>query len=116
MADVPNVRFINLVDAPATVHYSAHGEAQVPLDPAAFNVVDLGGYRRVSVRIGATSARSCAAFIGKISGTTLAQELAVPLNGRIHSFEVTGPHFTLWLRGGTAGAQENVQVWVYLRS
>lgn len=116
MADVPNVRFINLVDTPATVQYSIHGDGQIPLEPATGNVVDLTGYRRVSIRVGTNRARTCAAHMGKITGTTLAQELAVPLDGRIHSFEVAGPQLTLWLRGGAASTQENVQVWVYLRS
>ncbi len=101
MAGCPEVRFINLVDPPAAIEYSHHGQALVPLDPLA-SVLDLGGYRRVSVCVGSTRARSCELIAGRLGGATRSQRFVVPLDGRLHSFEVAGPQLALWLNGGTA--------------
>ena len=114
--EVPDTRLLNFVDTPAQVQYSSFGEASVLLDPATGGVVDLTRFRRVSVLIGATTAASCEIFMGKISGATLAQSFGVPLDARIHTFEVVGPQLTLVLRGGAAGTTESVQLWVYLSS
>jgi len=116
MPDVPNVWFINFVDNPAVLNYSQHGEAQVPLDPQTGSIIDVTGFRRVSILIGSTNASSCVMYMGKISGTTLSQSFSVPLDAMIHTFEVIGPQMNLWLMGGKPNAIENVQLWVYLRS
>ena len=116
MADVPNTRMLNFVDNPAIVSYSAFGEAQVPLDPSTGNVIDLTGFRTINVCIGAASATSFSVFIGKISGSTLSQEFNRPNNHLIHTFDVTGPQMTVFLKGAPGGSREKVQLWVYLRS
>ncbi len=116
MADIPNTRFINFVDTPASIKYSQGGEAQVPLDPQTGGIIDVSGFRRISILIGSTKASSFEVFIGKISGTTLAQRNGQPIDHKIHTFEVVGPQIILWLMGGPTNSQEKVQLWVYLSS
>jgi hypothetical protein len=116
MPDIPNVRFINLADSPAVLKYSQFGEAFVNLDPTVGGVIDVSGYRWVSIRIGSTKATSCEMAMGKISNQTLAQAYNVPLDGKIHTFEINGPQMTLVLKGGQPNSTENVKMWVYLRS
>ncbi len=116
MGAAPNSRFFNFVDTPASVHYSQFNAAQVILDPTTGGVIDVSGYRRISVRIGPTKATSFSVFIGKISGATLSQECNLPVDNKIHTFEVVGPQMALFLIGGTANSDENVQLWVYLSS
>ena len=115
MGACPEVRFINLVDPPAAIQYSRHGQALVPLDPLA-SVIDLGGYRRVSVCVGGTRARSCELIAGRLGGTSRSQRFLVPLDGRIHSFDVAGPQLALWLNGGAALSSERVLVSMYLHT
>jgi hypothetical protein len=58
---------------------------------------------------------SCA--MGKISGTTLAQSVGqFPLgtDAVIHTFEVTGPEFSVVLTGGTPDTEVPIQAWVFL--
>jgi hypothetical protein len=116
MPDVPNVLFINLVDTPAVLNYSQFGQAQVQLDPQTGGIIDVTGYRTVSILIGSTNASSCEMHMGKILGSTLSQRFAVPLDGAIHTFDIVGPHMVLWLNGGQPNSTENVQLWVYLSS
>ncbi len=116
MSDTPNVRFINLVDSPATLQYNQHGQAQVLLEPQTGGILDVKEFRRVSICIGATKASSCEMYMGKISGTTLSQRYNLPLDGHIHTFEVVGPQMALGLNGGQPNSTEHVQLWVYLRS
>jgi hypothetical protein len=116
MPDVPNVWFINLVDNPAVLNYSQHGQAQVPLDPQTGSIIDVTDFRRVNILIGSTKASSCVMYMGKISGTTLSQSFSVPLDSSIHTFKIVGPHMNLWLMGGQPNTTENVQLWVYLTS
>jgi hypothetical protein len=116
MPDIPNVRFINLVDTPAALQYSQFGEAQVPLDPKTGHVIDVKKFRRVSILIGSTKAGSCMMFMGKISGPTLSKQFTLPLDGDIHTFDIVGPEMSLFLSGGKPNTKENVQLWVYLSS
>lgn len=115
MGECREVRFINLVDPPAAIEYSQHGQALVPLDPLT-SVLDLGGYHRVSVCVGSTRARSCELVAGRLAGASHGQRFVVPLDGQIHSFEVVGPQLALWLNGGAARSSEKVQVSVYLHT
>jgi hypothetical protein len=115
MPDVPNTRFFNFVDTPAAIEYSQFGEAFVDLEGDGGSV-DLTEFRRVSVRIGSTSATSFSVSIGKIANATLAYSHVRPTNNEIHTFEVEGPELNLWLKGGPPGSNETVQLWVYLRS
>lgn len=55
--------------------------------------------------------------MGKISGTTLAQTLETfPLgtSGKIHTYDVVGPEFSLVVTGGPANATVPIQAWVFL--
>jgi hypothetical protein len=112
-ADVPTTKLYNFVDTPATVAYSGAGEAPVPLNGG---IVDVTGFRQVSVRIGSTKASSFSLYMGKISGSTLSVENSRPIDGAIHTFDVVGPEITLSLHGGQPRSREKVQLWVYLRS
>jgi hypothetical protein len=79
-------------------------------------IIDVTEFRRASVRVGSTSATSISVFIGKILGTTLAVEHTHPLDGKIHTHDIVGPELALWLKGGAPSSNEEVEVWVYLRS
>lgn len=115
MIDIPNVLFLNFVDTPATVNYSQHCEASIPLNQAN-DPVDLKVFRKVSIMIGTTNANSCSMYMGKISGATLANSFDIPLNQKIHTFDVVGPQMKLWLKGATPLTSENVKLWIYLTS
>lgn len=112
--DVPNTKLYNLVDTPAAMVYGQFGDAQVRLDTNP--IIDVTGYRQVSVRIGPTKASSWSLTMGKISGATLAVEHMRPIDNAIHTFEVLGPEIALVLKGGAPKSREKVQLWVYLRS
>ena len=116
MPDIPNTRFINFVDSPAAIQYNQYGNAPVILEPPTQWVIDLRQFRRASICIGSANASSFWLAMGKISGATLAQTYTQPVDGNIHTFEVIGPQMVLWLLGGTPNSQEQVQLWVYLRS
>ena len=107
-------RFFNLVDTPAVVTYGRGGSARVQLDPAVGAIINVAGYRKVSVLIGSTQATSSEILIGKISNATLAQRFNVPLDQQIHTFDIVGPELVLWLVGGPPGTSEKVQLWVFL--
>jgi hypothetical protein len=115
MADIPNTRFINFVDAPVTVSYTAGGFGQVNLDPQTGGVIDLTGFRTFSVKIDTTKATSFAVVIGKVSGATLADSLSQPVDNKIHTYNVTGPQMVLNFTG-PPNTHEKVKLWVYLRS
>lgn len=116
MADIPNTKFINCVDNQADIKYSKYGDGAVSLDPSNSGPIDMSGFRRVSVMIGNTKAKSCKIYMGKISGPTLAGKFDVPLDHEIHTFEVVGPQMTLWLTEGPPNSSEQVKLWVYLKS
>jgi len=116
MADIPNTKFINFVDAPAEIKYSKYGDGAVPLDLSITGPIDVSNFRRVSVMIGNTKAKSCNIYMGKISGPTLAGKFDIPLNHEVHTFEVVGPQMTLWLTEGPPNSNEQVKLWVYLKS
>ena len=116
MAEIPNTRFINFADAPVAVVYDQFGSAHVNLDPQVGGIIDLSGFRRVSIRIGTTKATSFVVNMGKISGATLSQAFSRAVDSQIHTFEVIGPQMNLSLKGAAPSTQEKVQLWVYLRS
>ncbi len=113
-APLAATRFLNCVDVPASVHYSQHGQAQVTLDQNLGPIINVAGFRRVSIRIGPTAAKAASIVFGKISNTTLAGELVLPLDHKIHTFDIIGPEMVLWLSGATPNSTENVQLWAYL--
>ena len=117
MPDIPNVKFINMVDTKAQIDYNQHGEAPIPINQAqSISPLDVSEFRKITVRIGTCKAQSASMHIGKISGPTLAVAYDIPLNNNAHTFDVIGPQMTLWLKGGPPNTGEKVQVWVYLRS
>jgi len=114
LAQLATNQFINFVNSPVTVTYSASGQAQVKLTTAG-PVLGIAGYRRVSVQIGSTHATNMRVQIGKIAGPTLSQFVFNgPADQKIHTFEVVGPELVLVLSGAPAGSTEHLQVWVYL--
>ena len=116
MPEIPNTRLINFMDTAALIRYDNAQEAVVPLDPGTGNIVDVTGFRRISVAIDTTSATSFFLQMGKISARTLAQAFSQRMDQKIHTFEVTGPEIVLILKGGQPGWEEKVRLWVYLRS
>ena len=113
---IPNTRFINLVDTPATIAFNQFGEARIPIDPAVGNIIKINTFRKVSILVGTTHATSMSVIIGKNAGVTLAQAFTSPIDLKIHTFDVIGPEFAVVLKGGPPNTSEHVQVWVYLSS
>ena len=114
VAQLAVTRFINLVDTPVSVTYDNSGIAQVPLDAATGTVITVAGYRKVSVLIGSGHATSFSVVMGKSRGETLMAAFTRPVSTNIQTFDVVGPDMALWLRGGTPGRSETVQLWVFL--
>jgi hypothetical protein len=107
-------KFYNFVDTPVTVTYGAQGQAQVKLAPAGA-VINVTGYRRVSVIVGSSHATNLRFMAGKISNSTLATYLYNgPSDLKRHTFEVVGPEFVIVLTGAPPNSTDHVQVWVYL--
>jgi hypothetical protein len=92
------------------------GVYEVPLDPASkATYLDVTQFRRINVLVSGTRS-SPLLHIGKWAGSTCAESNPVPADGRIHSFEVTGPQIHISFSGSPALGVEDVQLWVYLRS
>jgi hypothetical protein len=56
-------------------------------------------------------------FMGKLSGSTLGQTVDhFPLGttGTIHTYEVIGPEFNVFLTGGPPNTDVPIQAWVFL--
>lgn len=115
-AQLAETRFINFVDTKAVVTFSQSGEGRVPLDPQTENVIKTTGYRKVSIRIGSTSATTFIVHVGKISNATLSQSITWSKTSKIKTIEVIGPEMVLYLTGGKPNTTEEVQLWVYLSS
>jgi hypothetical protein len=117
-AEIPHTRLINFVDQPATIKYSQFGQAQVQLNAPTGGILDVSQFRRVHICVGSTTATSIQVSMGKISNATLSETRLIvqPPNHNIHALEVVGPEMTLFLMGGAPNTQEQVQLWVYLRS
>ena len=91
------------------------GTFQVPLSGSA-STLNVQGYRRVYVQIGNTKAAAASLYMGKLSGSTLGQSFNVPLDLKIHEFDVCGPEIMLELSGSSTTPRESVEAWVYLTS
>ena len=115
-AQMASTRIINFVDTPATITYDAQGEGAVQLHPTLGHIIRVAGYRKVSICVGGTQAKSFQIVMGKLLGATLGQAITRPINNDIHAFDIIGPHLALLLTGGSAGATEKVQLWVFLSS
>jgi len=84
-------------------------------------ILDVHAYSKVHVEIiqfpHAPVNMSVSCAIGKLSGSTLAQNVGqFPLGtaGIIHSFEVRGPEFSVVLTGGPPDTDVPIQAWVFL--
>jgi len=112
----PNSRFIYL-RGPATgqIQYDAGGYCKVPLDPAKGDYVDLTRFRQVSVCISSRESTARRLVMGTLSGNTLGEPYDLPLDSKIHTFNVVGPEMYLSMNG-PKNTQEEIQLWVYLRS
>jgi hypothetical protein len=96
-----------------TTDHSGHISVTGILDVQAYSKVHLEIIQWPHVPVNMTV--SCA--MGKISGTTLAQSVGqFPLGTEavIHTFEVTGPEFSVVLTGGTPDTEVPIQAWVFL--
>jgi hypothetical protein len=116
LAQLAATRFINLVDTPASITYDNSGIAQVRLDPTAGRIINIAGYRKVSVLIDTTRATSFSVVMGKGNGVTLSAPITRPVSPNIQTFDVVGPEMALWLRGGAPGSSESVRLWIFLSS
>ncbi len=114
--DKPNTRFIYLrAQAGGQITYDAGGCVDIRLDGKKGNVLDITGYRQVSVCISSQKSVARRLTMGTISGMTCAEAYSLPLDSKIHTFNVVGPEMSLEMNG-PAKAQETIQLWVYLRS
>ncbi len=112
----PNTRFLYLrSQAGGQIKYDAGGTCRIQLDSKTGSIVDITGFRQVSVCISSQKSVSRSLMMGTISGTTLAQTYALPLDSKIHTFNVVGPEMSLYMNG-PANTTEQIQLWIYLRS
>lgn len=117
MICVPKTKLINFMDTPVVVQYNQNGNAAVPFSTAfPIGQISVKKFRQVSVCINSTTATSCELSMGKISGHTRAQAFVVPLDNKIHTFDIIGPEMALILDGGPPNSTDNVELWVYLRA
>lgn len=112
----PNTRFIYLTGpAKGQIQYDAGGSCDIQLDPKSGNVIDITGFRQVSVCIKSQKSVARRLYMGTISGSTASQAYSLPLDGNIYTFNVVGPEMSLEMNG-PRNTQETIQLWVYLRS
>jgi len=116
VVEQPNTRFIYLhSQASGQIRYDSGGMCQIQLDATSGNVVDITGYRQVSVLISSQQSVARTLTMGTISGNTCAEAFSLPLDAKIHTFNVVGPEMSLYMNG-PRNTQETIQLWVYLRS
>ena len=84
-------------------------------------ILNVEVYSKVNVEIiqwpHAAVSMTVSCNMGKITGQTLAQtvgQFALGTAGQIHSFEVTGPEFSVVLTGGPPNADVPIQAWIFL--
>ena len=116
MADVPNVQYINFVDTELTLHFDAGGSAAAMLTSANNPAVDITGFRKVNILGSYGQNFTCRMLMGQISLGTLAASYDVPLDGKIHTFEVHGPQMMLQFDNGPANTTKHLPLMIYLRS
>jgi len=115
--DVPKSLFIDHAGLRLHIDWkSVGGLYEVPLEPATNGPIhDVTQFRRINVLISGTKS-SPSLYLGKLAGSTLCESSPIPADGRIHSFEVTGPQMRIYFSGNPALGVEDVQLWAYLRS
>ena len=105
-------KFFNFVDPAQTVTYDASGTAVISLQTS--NSVDVTDYRKVSVRVSATSATSFEVRLGTFGTKALAGTFSAPVDNQIHTFDIVAPHMKFVLKG-PPNTQDSVRFWIYLR-
>ncbi len=121
VVEYPHTLFIDHASIPITFDWPSFKPAtgafiDIPLDGAGAKILDVRNYRKVSVLIGPTKAAKGIITIGKISGSTLSVQYDIPIDGKVHSFDVVGPEINLGLTGSTSSPKESVQAWIYFTS
>ena len=116
MADVPNVQYINFVDTKLTLQFSATGSAKAMLTSASDATVDITGFRKISILAPPGLSFTCQMKMGQVALNTLVASYDVPLDGKIHTFDVQGPQMMLSFSNGPANSTKQIQLMVYLRS
>jgi hypothetical protein len=122
MVDIPHSRFINLVDPPASLTFDENGEASVvQLSPDTGGIIDVRGYRKMSLLVGQTQIPWFSVFFGAVvraegKAATLGALVNGPANDlKIHTFDIVAPEMALSFTG-TPHTKEQVQLWVFLQS
>jgi hypothetical protein len=108
MADVPNVQYINYVDTPLTLQFDNGGTAQAMLVSANDPAVDVTGFRKVSVLVPHTTQFTCSLGMGQVSPNTLVADYDVPLDGKIHTFNVQAPQMALTFYNGPHNTSKKI--------
>jgi hypothetical protein len=116
MADVPNVQYINFVDTKLTLQFSASGGAQAMLTSPNDPTVDITGFRKVNILVQSDLNLTCNLLMGQISPNTMSESFKVPINGKIHTFDVRGPQMLVMFANGPANSTMQIQLMIYLRS
>lgn len=108
-----NTKLFQYVENPFTAKFDQFGNAWVLFDNS--SVLSIDGYRKVCFYIYCTDPITFDVYMGKISGTTLADNLAKKqaLDNKIHCYDVIGPEMTLVLHG-KPNTSSKVPLWVYL--
>ncbi len=106
-----NSKLIQFVDDPAGVNYNQFGEYRVPIAPS--GILDVGNCRHLHYEIGSGAGTGYSLFMGKITGSTLAEAFPGTVRNKIQSMEIKGPHIA-FLMQGAANTSEQVQMWFYL--
>ena len=92
-----------------------NGSFTVPLTAGGASVLDVAGYRKLSIRVGSTRSPTVDLIMGMIDPTTLASRYQFAPDDKIHTFDVVGPQIMLsLLNPGRGTAAEKVQLWLYL--
>src|SRR5512142_138547 len=118
--EIPKTLFIDHVSPPLAIDWPTiyPSSFNVPLAAAGATIIEVSQYRKVNVLVGQTKASSASLTMGKLSGTTLGARFELPLDQKIHSFDVVGPE--LWLElmcpFDRKTPAEHVQLWLFLTS
>ncbi len=116
MADVPNVQLINFIDTTLSIQFDASGEATAMLTSPNNPTVDLTGFRKINILGPHGQNFLCRMLMGQIVPGTMAATYAVPLDGKIHTFEVHGPQMMVEFTNGPTNTTTQIQFMIYLRS
>ena len=116
-------KLIQFVDKPYNVTYDFAGFATVKLSPSF--LLSLDGYRQVCTQIISTNGNTTSfdiemGYVGKINGLTYRIENQQPVatnafKSPIHCYDVDAPQLLLTLVGKPS-TNDQVELWVYLRS